>query len=323
MNRIFYFRCFLSVSLATLMFGCKPNAEKKDEKPAEASATKAEAGLKFDAETQARMKLKTEALTESEFAPETKCFGHVIDPSPLNAAMNDITLAKATLNLSQKEFDRLKILREQNNASERAFQTAEAALERDRLTVQGSTEKLQLTWGKEIAGHKDVAELARSLAAGDRSLIRLDFPIQEKPATIPNHLRISSFPNEETHFDADFLGAAPTVDLPTQGQGFLFSANAGNDKLPIGSSVTARLQTGASALKGFLIPSAAVIVHDGEKWFYQQSGDSEFHREAIEGAINTATGYFVTNGVTAGARIVTTGAQQLLSDELKSQIKPD
>jgi hypothetical protein len=325
MSRTFHMRFIFCLTTCVVLCACKPAADKKDERAEEAKAgesTNAEGGLKISAETQARMGLKVEAIAATEYTPETKVFGHVIDPTPLNAGINEMALARATMNLSQKELDRLKILRGQNNASERALQTAEAALEHDRLALQAATEKLQLTWGRELSRRKDLDQVVLRLAAGERSLLRLDLPVSEIPETVPQELQIS-LSGSNQRYDAEFLGRAPTLDLPTQGQGLLFLANVGNDQLPINGFVEAGFKTGAVGIKGFLIPASAVIAHEGEKWFYLQSDATQFYREPLQEFASMGKGYFVTNEVVAGGHVVTTGAQQLLSEELKSQIKAD
>ena len=319
MNRFIYYRMVVPALLCLLICSCKPAAEKKEEKAEEKSGN-AEAGLKIEAETQAKIGLKVEPISASEFTPSTKYFGHVVDPAPLNAALNEIRLAKASLVASEKEFERVKVLREQNNASDRTLETAEAALEKDRLTLQSASEKLQLAWGKEISGRRDLEQLVQRLTAGSRSLVRIDFPMNEKPITPPNHIRISI---ASENIDGELVGNAPTIDLPTQGRGLFYLVAVGIDKLPVGSTVTAEIPRGAATVKGFTIPAAAIIFHDGERWFYLQEGDTQFHRERIVNAESMASGYFVTNGVEVGARVVTSGAQQLLSEELKSQIAPD
>ena len=50
---------------------------------------------------------------------------------------------------------------------------------------------------------------------------------------------------------------------------------------------------------------------------FVQTGDTVFERKHIEAAKSQRDGVFVSSGVAADDRVVMTGAQQLLSEELK------
>ncbi len=318
MKRIIYLYAVFGVLLC-LMAGCKPAAS-KEEKAAEAPASKAE-GLKIEPEAQVKMGIKIEEVTASEFRPEMKCLGHVLDSSPLVLTWNEIIAAKAALAVSQKELERVKILRTQNNASDRTLEAAQAATEKDRLAVESTAQKIPLTWGRELGNRDDLKDIVESLVAGKASLVRVDFPSGELSLTI-SHIQLS-VNNRKDSVDAEFLGHASAIDPVTQGQGLIYLSHAGADRLPVNGVVEASIPTANAPLKGFLIARGAVIFHDGEKWFFRQGEGNTFERERLENGISTRNGYFVTNGIEPGLRVVTVGAQQLLSEELKSQINPE
>jgi hypothetical protein len=58
----------------------------------------------------------------------------------------------------------------------------------------------------------------------------------------------------------------------------------------------------------------------GESFVYIRESNDEFLRRRLIGLNLTAGGYSVEDGLSEGEEVVVTGAQLLLSEELKSQI---
>jgi len=114
---------------------------------------------------------------------------------------------------------------------------------------------------------------------------------------------------------------APTVDSHLQGQSFLLKVDAQGFPLRPGTAVTAYLESPRTAKPGVVIPEAAVVRTENRAWAYVQIAPTQFERRQLVVTSPTARGWFVTTGFTAGDRIVVTGAQALLSEELKSQIQ--
>ena len=70
---------------------------------------------------------------------------------------------------------------------------------------------------------------------------------------------------------------------------------------------------------GTVLPSAALIRHEGEVFVYVQDGPETFRRKPVELARPEENGWFVRGGVRPGEAVVIVGAQQMLSEELKSK----
>ena len=75
------------------------------------------------------------------------------------------------------------------------------------------------------------------------------------------------------------------------------------------------------ALAGVMVPRTAIVRFHGDAWVYVQTGADTFERVAIALDHPLADGWFVRAGLKPQAKVVTTGAQQLLSEELKGQIE--
>jgi hypothetical protein len=273
--------------------------------------------LKLDKEFQSRAGLKITALEASELKPELKAFGRVLDPAPLAATITTIAAARAQLEASGKEAQRLKTLFNQNqNASARAYETAEAALKRDQIAVQATELAFVTTWGKDIAGRPDVDQLIHALVSQEASLVRVDVPASEKLDDAPAAARLTLLSAPDAPFDAEFLGATVSTDPQTLGRGFLFLVKG--KAIAANAAVIAWLSLPGDKRQGVIVPRDAIVRHEAEAFVYVQATDETFQRFEVALAHPLASGWF-TDGLKPGAKVVTTGAQQLLSEELKGQ----
>jgi hypothetical protein len=279
--------------------------------------TNGETILQLNKETQARMGLKTAPLAAVQFKPEVKGFGRVLDPTPLAALLVERAAAVAALEASTKELERLKLLAQSQNAAPRAIEIAEAAMKRDRIALDSVQPRLLLGWGKTVASLPDLPALVNSLAASEAVLVRVDLPLGESLQTPPTGGRIGPLNAPDKLANAQFLGAAPAADPQMQAQGFLFLQKA--NPLPLGAAVVAWLTVPGEAEAGVIVPREALIRHEGEVFVYIQAGDDKFARTEIELERPSDAGWFVHDGLKPQDKVVTVGAQQLLSEELKGQ----
>ena len=277
--------------------------------------------LRLDEATQQRIALKVERVASAKMTPELQGYGRVLDPAPLAGLAAELAAAQAAAAASQKEFDRLKLLNEQENASARALQAAEAAARRDQILVESLRTRLMSGWGAALAERPDLAVLVRSLAALESALVRIDLPAGQVLNAPPSSARIVAASSGNTSAWAKLLGPAPNADPQMQGQGFLFLMKTSSLRLVPGMAVGGYLQLQREPLDGFTIPDSAVVRHTGRGWVYVQTGADTFARREIALDHRTEAGWFVRAGVAADERVVVQGAQALLSEEQKYQIK--
>ena len=162
--------------------------EEKKEEHKEAShvvhGTNGETWLNLDKEAQEHAGLKMAPLQAAELKPEMKAFGRVLDPAPLATAMTDMAAARTQFEASSRELERLKILYAQNqNVSTRAVESAQAVTQRDRVAVEAAQLRFISTWGKSIAGRKDLDMFVPKLIAQEMALVRIDVPPGEASRT--------------------------------------------------------------------------------------------------------------------------------------------
>jgi len=280
-----------------------------------------EAILTLDRETQKRIGLKAERVLPATMNPELKAYGRVLDPAPLAALSLELVSAQVTLTASEKEFERLKLLNEQKSASDRAFQAAEVTVRRDRILVETIRTRLVSAWGKGIVQRSDLVELAHSLTLQASVMVRIDLPAGEILNTAPEGARIAPASSEGRGAPAVLLGPAPSVDPQMQGQGFLLLVTTNSLGLVPGAAVSGYLRVAGASIAGFTVPDSAVVRQAGHGWVYVQTSDETFTRRLIELNHRAEDGWFVKAGLAANELIVVNGAQTLLSEEQKYQIR--
>jgi hypothetical protein len=260
----------------------------------------------------------------SRWNPEIKGYGRVLDPAPLTALVNELLSARAVASLSSLEWERQKTLSEQNNTSMRALQGAEAAAQHDRFAVQSVCDRLTLSWGTTLAGRDDLADFVHSLTARLAVLVRVDLPAGENLAVPPTTARVVALSGKTTV--AKFLSPTPDVDPQIQGQGFIFSIQPNQAALAPGQAVMVWLQVPGNPLEGVIIPRDSIVRLEGAGWVYlmnKAAGGEAFTRKKIPLDRPVDNGWFVPGIFKADDYIVITGAQTLLSEELKAALSPD
>jgi len=278
--------------------------------------------IKMDDETQGNMGLLVEKPVAAQLSPELKGYGRVIDPAPLAALVTELASAQAASTATSLEYERLKLLAADRNASLRALQAAEASALRDQLAVHSARERLAVSWGKSVADQGDLPAFVQSLTSQNSVLVRIDLPVGDPLPSPPGGARIVALSGISA--EAEFLGAAPNVDPQTLGRGSIFLIKPNTLRLLPGEAVIGYLKVPGDPLMGVLIPGKAVVRTEGAGWVYTlDAGGDTFTRIGVALDHPLEAGWFVTKGVTTNQYIVVTGAQTLLSEELKSSLKPD
>ena len=278
--------------------------------------TNGNAVIAMSDETQGDLGILVKSLAAFQMSREFKGYGRVLDPAPLAALVTELATAQAASAASSTELARLKTLEGQGNASVRALQTAEATALHDQLTARSAGERLVLSWGKAIAGQRDLPAFAQPLVSLDAALVRVDLPVGETLKETPTSARIAALSGQAA--EAEFLEPAPNVDPQIQGRGFVFLLKPNSLRLTAGESVVGYIKIPGEPLAGVIVPREAVVRTEGAGWVYvlNSAGDA-FTRMEVALDQPTEAGWFVSKGLSAGQYVVVTGAQQLLSFELK------
>ncbi len=313
--------------VANLLKLSEADQEQEPEPQAEESFIQRDANgqtlVKLDPNEQRLIGLKAAPLQAAQAPAEVKGFGRVLDPAPLAALVTEGATAQAALQASTKEYERVKTLFSQDqNASARALETAEAAMNKDRVAVESVQLRLLVGWGKEIASRADLQAFVASLAARQAALIRVDLPLGDRPKAPPVGGRVAAVGVPEDMIEAQLLGSAPTTDPQVQTEGYLFLAKT--NSLAPGAALIAYLAVPGPARSGVIVPREAVLRHEGGTFVYLQR-DDVFQRQAVTLERPVGNGWFSAVGASNHSplqpqeKVVVVGAQQLLSEELKGQ----
>ena len=265
----------------------------------------------LDADTQKRIGLVVTNPIAAQRAPEVKGYGHVIDPATLAAAIGDLETARTAADASNKEYDRLKLLAEQNNVSAKNLEAAKAAATHDDLAYTAARAKFITAWGKRIADSP--AETLKALTDGETLLFQLQLPAG-KVTGLPQKARIFSLNDGQIFDGAEFYDAGIGIDPQTQMQSFLFKGTGA--ALKPGAAVEGFISSGDAAVDGVEVPASAVLRHDGKAWIYVQAGDNGFMRREIGDP--DVVGDRFARDLAATNGVVVVGAQTILSAELSS-----
>ena len=325
------------VTLLTVTFlaACQGRFDKDDagrqgqakKGPAQVSVENGQTVLTLDAPTQNRLGLEVATLTATLTRAQVTLPSVVLSVQDLATFRNGYIATQAQLqksrveaDVARKEYARLKSLFEENqNVSEKSLQSAEGTLQANEADIHAEEQQLKLQesvlrqeWGSVVA--KWAVESSPKL---QRVFDQLEVLVQmtmPSGATFGTPKTISLEIAGGTRTEASLVSTFPRVDPRIQGTSFLYIAPAHLGLTP-GVNLLAHLSVG-SRMKGLIVPTSAVVWSEGKAWAYQQTASDRFTRRAVSTDAPIEKGFFVTQGLSAGDRVVTHGAQALLSEEL-------
>jgi hypothetical protein len=280
--------------------------------------------VELSRDEQARIGLETKKVSAASQSQEATAYGVVLDPAPLAALNAELASARAALAASRAEYERTRLLHsEQQNVSLKDFETARAKFEADQAQLNLLNQRLADEWGARISAMSSVkrAGLIDALTNRIAGIVRLSLPPGQSLSQEPTEARIAVLGYETQPLLTRTIWSAPTADSHLRGQGFLLSVEAQGFPLRPGTAITGHLESPGTAPPGVVVPEAAVVRTEDRAWAYVQIAPTHFERRQLEVSMPAARGWFVTSGFAAGDQVVVTGAQALLSEELRSQIQ--
>ncbi len=269
----------------------------------------------------------------------------------LMQARAEIDEAKADLAADRSSYENKKRLNESGKVvSDRALEEAEARVKRDGARLSAATQTAELLENavrKGPAGNESfplevgksgevvtlLAQPGEAVTSGQTLLRSVDFSRLTARVAVPagshvagsvSSVRLVVIGHEEWVVGASAWSRAGRVDSTTGGDAYLIRVESGDRLLRPGMAVTAYLEGGGAAVAGIRLPRSAVVRLAGQAWVYVQAAPDRFIRTGVHSfvPIDDAT-WFVGGGVSPGDSVVTTGAQELLSEELKAQIEAE
>lgn len=282
--------------------------------------------VKLSAEAQGRAGLDFAHPSAAEFSPEITVFGQVLDPSPLAALVGELEVADAAFEASKTTVERERgLFAQQQNVSRKVLDASEAQYRADEARRRALNRRLLLEWGKSVADldAADREALVDSLGQMESVLVRADVPPGKALSECPLSARIYLTGHDAEAIEAKTISPAVIVDPKIQGQSFLLNAPHPPLAMRSGAAVVARLTLPGEKEHGFLLPRSAVVRHEGKGWVYVKEGGDTFERREVSLEHPMGDGWFVASGYAAGDDLVVTGAQTVLSEELKGEMAED
>ncbi|MEO7317513.1 MAG: hypothetical protein ABIZ56_00845 [Chthoniobacteraceae bacterium] len=260
---------------------------------------------------------------KAELAPRRIAFGRVLDPTPLVTLDSDLAAAEAVLAASRAEYERSqKLLAAGENTSRKLAEEAEAQFRADEIKADGIRRQAALQWGDAAGG--DAAKrraFVESLVHGEAALVRVDLLPGDALSEQPRAAKLLVLGREQTPIETASITPAADADARTQAQGFILRVEKPPFALRPGMALTAWLELAEKPRAGFTVPRSAVLRHDGRTWIFVQEEEEKFVRKLIALDSPMESGWFVAGedgGVNADDLLVVTGAQALLSEEMKA-----
>jgi hypothetical protein len=280
--------------------------------------------VELSRDEQARIGLETEKVNAVTQSQEATAYGVVLDPAPLAALDAELASARAAVAASRAEYERARLLHsEQQNVSLKDFETARAKFQADQTQLNLQYQRLADEWGVRLSAMSPAerVRLIDALTKRIAGIIRISLPPGQPLLGEPKEARLVVLGYETQPLVTRTIWPAPTVDSHLQGQSFLLTVEAQGFPLRPGTAVTGHLESPGTAKPGVVVPEAAVVRTGDNAWAYVQIAPTQFERRQLEVTMPGSSGWFVRSGFAANDRVVVTGAQALLSEELKSQIQ--
>ena len=296
------------------------------------------ATVSLSKESQAASGIASSELVEVESQGSTRIYGSVMNPQALFdaraqylAALAEVRTQRVTIAHSENEYQRLKrLFADDRNVSERALQQAQVqwAGERAKLAaaeqnVTALKDNLRANWGDTLTAWAadPGAKVFRALSTQRQVLVQLSVPPELREQIAERVIHVGPLGGSENMRVAHYVTPAPRSDGALTGATFIFLADAAD--LRQGMRISGRVELEGESREGVLIPPAAVVWHAGKAWCYIQEEPDEFVRKEVSTQEEIDGGWFNAKGFEAGDKVVIRGAQLLLSEEQKFQIREE
>lgn len=341
MKRLFVVAVFvIAIAVLVLAFvkgrqdrGTEAEREGPIKAPPSVSVEHGETNVSLDAATQQKSGIGIVALESAMHQPEQRAYAQVLELRTWSDARNAYLVAKgqsdkarATAEESRTDVVRQKALHSAGSASAEALQEADVKARADQADVQPADAAVHLlessmreTWGEPLASWLMQGSPRLDELVNERSvLVQISLPAAVSISEPPPTAMVRGADGNPV--EAQFVSRTARVDPRFQGSIFFYMAPRQERGLFPGFATTAFLPHGEPQ-PGVVVPSDAVVWWQGRAWVYVRIDPQRFARREIATDAPVPGGWFVSKAIKPGDRIVNRGAQQLLSEEFRSQIQ--
>jgi hypothetical protein len=308
--------------------------EAEREKPVKAAA-RVSAGtgvIHIEPAAQERSGIATARLPAAPWLDQIRAYGMVLDAARLTDLSNSyvnaeaqLRTAEAKVTFSKAAYERVQKLYDTDRSvalalvqsSEAAYRTDEAGVGAARSQVRTLAATAHQEWGPVLG--KSLVERSATVV---RLIERQDFLVQVTlPPGIPAPKSVAAAAVDSPakgRAAITLVSPATRTDARIQGVSFFYLAAADSGVLP-GMNVLAFLASGGA--EGVAVPAEALVWWQDRPWVYRRTEPATFVRTRIATDQPTPGGGYIDRNLGKEAEIVTRGAQLLLSEEFRAQIK--
>jgi len=264
-------------------------------------------------------------------------------------ASGEVEGSRVRLDLATKEAARAQRLHERKAFSERQLQAAEADLKAAKAGYDAAVKRLDaLTSSPAIADarrgvgsanasftvrapqsgyvtkvNKSIGEQVQPgeaiLEISNLDTVWVEAPIFERDLSrlggnVSATFTTPAYPDQE--FKGVVLDIGAVIDEQTRASKVIFQLANGGRALRLGMQANVRLDAGEQ-VTAMIIPTEAVLEHEGKKIVYVLLSGEEFERREVTIGDEMGNKVAVLSGLSKGDRVVTQGAYQLRLQELK------
>lgn len=286
--------------------------------------------------TQQQSEITTSELKSSKHQSSISSYGTVLSIDTLIdlrtrylAAKSEIEVLRAAFSYSKNELNRLQILNQDDkNVSDKAVATIRSANKSDEAKIAAAessakniSDSMRQLWGETLTQHAtnpNKSELLQNLISTQEVLVQVTLPVDAVEPNEKSSILIAPTASPSQPIRADFISRAPVSNITLQGKTYFYRAKT--KQLRAGMQVNATSATSDKTSDGVIIPNTAIIWYAGKSWVYKKTAENKFTRLPISTDSEVDNGWFYQGKLAAGDKVVTNGAQLLLSEEFKSQI---
>ncbi|WP_316167919.1 MULTISPECIES: efflux RND transporter periplasmic adaptor subunit [unclassified Bradyrhizobium] len=291
------------------------------------------ATVKLSATQQKQIGLQTAVLAAESHPEQFRAYGTVLDVARLTDLTNNYANAQAQLQTAQAKLDVARLAferardlvqsaampRKDAEAAEGTFRTDQASLAAAESQVKTLMATARQEWGAVIGkGIIERSPQVVQLIEREQLLVQVTLPPGVTLAA-PPRAALAQAPTRSVNIDLRYLSAAPRTDPRIQGVSYYFVA-AGDSGLLPGMNTTAYVPSGKS-FDGVFIEDTAIVQWQGRSWVYLRAGPEIFKRHPIRTDQPVSDDDYVVQDIPSGSEIVLRGAQVLLSEEAKSELR--
>ena len=178
---------------------------------------------------------------------------------------------------------------------------------------------MRASWGVTLSNWATAPGGPFAKLASQRSvLVQLAFPLNLQAAANRASVEIAPVSARAARRSARYVSPSPQTDAAAPGATYFYIAEG--EGLRGGMRIVGQLISGG-AREGVALPEAAVVWHAGKAWAYVKEKDDTFVRRLVRTDHEIGDAWFNAEGYEAGEQVVVSGAQLLLSEELKFHIR--